>query len=171
MLPESVKFQGPFSYILCSEILYLPKFHRALLKTLTKFSDEHTVVLLLWKQRGLGEERFFDIACRPSTGWKVQYVSIDPSLFLHVGEKSRHVRGHRYLTVLICCCCFFWLAGEDGAGRGIPGPTLWGCTNDTNPNNFHSIVLYRLFIIALYARNIFTNRKYVYQERSFRGFN
>ncbi|KAF9920509.1 Methyltransferase-like protein 21A [Linnemannia zychae] len=73
-LPESVKFQGPFSYILCSEILYLPKFHRALLKTLTKFADEQTIVLLLWKQRGLGEERFFDIASRPSTGWKVEYL-------------------------------------------------------------------------------------------------
>ncbi|KAG0206365.1 Methyltransferase-like protein 21E [Mortierella sp. NVP41] len=74
VLPGSVKFQGPFSYILCSEILYLPKFHRALLKTLTKFADDQTVVLLLWKQRGLGEERFFDIASRPSTGWKVQYM-------------------------------------------------------------------------------------------------
>ncbi|KAF9901617.1 Methyltransferase-like protein 21A [Linnemannia zychae] len=74
VLPESVKFQGPFSYILCSEILYLPKFHRALLKTLTKFADDNTVVLLLWKQRGLGEERFFDIASRPSTGWKVEYL-------------------------------------------------------------------------------------------------
>ncbi|KAF9149442.1 Methyltransferase-like protein 21A [Linnemannia schmuckeri] len=74
VLPESVNFQGPFSYILCSEILYLPKFHRALLKTLNKFADDQTVVLLLWKQRGLGEERFFDIACRPSTGWKVQYL-------------------------------------------------------------------------------------------------
>ncbi|KAG9066468.1 Methyltransferase-like protein 21A [Linnemannia hyalina] len=71
---ESVKFKGPFSYILCSEILYLPKFHRALLKTLTKFADDQTVVLLLWKQRGLGEERFFDIACRLSTGWKIQYL-------------------------------------------------------------------------------------------------
>ncbi|KAG0075114.1 Methyltransferase-like protein 21A [Linnemannia elongata] len=74
VLPESVNFKGPFSYILCSEILYLPKFHRALLKTLTKFADDQTVVLLLWKQRGLGEERFFEIACRPSTGWKVQYL-------------------------------------------------------------------------------------------------
>ncbi|KAF9540057.1 hypothetical protein EC957_004688 [Mortierella hygrophila] len=74
VLPESVKFKGPFSYIICSEILYLPKFHRALLKTLTKFADDQTVVLLLWKQRGLGEERFFDIACRLSTGWKVQYL-------------------------------------------------------------------------------------------------
>ncbi|KAF8968220.1 Methyltransferase-like protein 21A [Entomortierella lignicola] len=73
-LPESVVFQGPFSYILCSEILYLPQFHRALLKTLTKFSDENTIVILLWKQRGLGEERFFDIATRPSTGWGVQYL-------------------------------------------------------------------------------------------------
>ncbi|KAF9126980.1 hypothetical protein BGW39_006195 [Mortierella sp. 14UC] len=74
VLPEYIKFQGPFSYILCSEILYLPKFHRALLKTLTKFADDQTVVLLLWKQRGLGEERFFDIASRPSTGWKVEYL-------------------------------------------------------------------------------------------------
>ncbi|KAF9105415.1 Methyltransferase-like protein 21A [Mortierella sp. AM989] len=73
-LPETVAFQGPFSYILCSEILYLPQFHRALLKTLTKFSDDKTIVILLWKQRGLGEERFFDIACRPSTGWQVQYL-------------------------------------------------------------------------------------------------
>ncbi|KAF8930281.1 hypothetical protein BGZ47_000671 [Haplosporangium gracile] len=67
-------FKAPFSYILCSEILYLPKFHRALLKTLTKFADDQSVVLLLWKQRGLGEEHFFDIVCRPSTGWKVQYL-------------------------------------------------------------------------------------------------
>ncbi|KAF9349575.1 Methyltransferase-like protein 21A [Mortierella sp. AD094] len=73
-LPETVAFQGPFSYILCSEILYLPQFHRALLKTLTKFSDESTVVILLWKKRGLGEERFFDIACRPSTGWRVEHL-------------------------------------------------------------------------------------------------
>ncbi|KAG0258996.1 Methyltransferase-like protein 21E, partial [Linnemannia exigua] len=74
VLSDSVKFQGPFAYILCSEILYLPQFHRALLKTLTKFADDKTVVLLLWKQRGLGEERFFDIASRPSTGWKVEYL-------------------------------------------------------------------------------------------------
>ncbi|KAG0350377.1 hypothetical protein BGZ54_003869, partial [Gamsiella multidivaricata] len=73
-LPESVTFQGPFSYILCSEILYLPQFHRALLKTITQFSDEQTVVVLLWKQRGLGEERFFEIASRPSTGWHVEFL-------------------------------------------------------------------------------------------------
>ncbi|KAG0050334.1 Peptide-methionine (S)-S-oxide reductase [Gryganskiella cystojenkinii] len=46
-------------------ILYLPQFHRALLKTITRFSDESTVVILLWKQRGLGEERFFALAARP----------------------------------------------------------------------------------------------------------
>ncbi|KAI8598744.1 hypothetical protein EDD21DRAFT_381655 [Dissophora ornata] len=73
-LPDSVAFQGPFSYILCSEILYLPQFHRALLKTITRFSDDDTIVVLLWKQRGLGEERFFDIAARPSTGWNIQFL-------------------------------------------------------------------------------------------------
>ncbi|KAI1313398.1 Methyltransferase-like protein 21A [Mortierella claussenii] len=73
-LPDSVPFQGPFSYILCSEILYLPQFHRALLKTLTKFADNHTIVILLWKKRGLGEERFFDIAARPSSGWNVEFL-------------------------------------------------------------------------------------------------
>ncbi|KAF9182954.1 hypothetical protein BGZ50_004616 [Haplosporangium sp. Z 11] len=73
-LPQSIRFQGPFSYVLCSEILYLPQLHRALLKTLTRFSDHNTVVFLLWKQRGLGEERFFEIVSRPSTGWKVHYL-------------------------------------------------------------------------------------------------
>ncbi|KAF9435645.1 Peptide-methionine (S)-S-oxide reductase [Entomortierella beljakovae] len=80
-LPETVTFQGPFSFILCSEILYLPQFHRALLKTITKFSDASTIVILLWKQRGLGEERFFEIASRPSTGWHVQFLDkcvLDP---------------------------------------------------------------------------------------------
>ncbi|KAF9364838.1 hypothetical protein BGX34_000187 [Mortierella sp. NVP85] len=75
-LPDTVPpvFRGPFSYILCSEILYLPQFHRALLKTITQFSDDKTVVILLWKQRGLGEERFFEIASRPSTGWDVHFL-------------------------------------------------------------------------------------------------
>jgi hypothetical protein len=77
-LPDTVPpaFRGPFSYILCSEILYLPQFHRALLKTITQFSNDETVVILLWKQRGLGEERFFEIASRPSTGWDVHFVSV-----------------------------------------------------------------------------------------------
>ncbi|KAG0311455.1 Methyltransferase-like protein 21A, partial [Dissophora globulifera] len=72
-LPDEVAFQGPFSFILCSEILYLPQLHRALLKTITQFSDENTKVILLWKQRGLGEERFFELASRPSAGWHIEH--------------------------------------------------------------------------------------------------
>ncbi|KAF9896049.1 hypothetical protein BX616_008241, partial [Lobosporangium transversale] len=74
-LPEGTPFQGPFSYIFCSEILYLPQLHRALLKTLTKFADNHTIVILLWKKRGLGEERFFEIVSKSkaSLGWHVEF--------------------------------------------------------------------------------------------------
>lgn len=87
-LPETVPegFRGPFSYILCSEILYLPQFHRALLKTITQFSDNQTIVILLWKERGLGEERFFEIAGRPSSGWFVQFLDksvLDPEFREH----------------------------------------------------------------------------------------
>ncbi|KAF9427993.1 Peptide-methionine (S)-S-oxide reductase [Podila epigama] len=80
-LPDETPFQGPFSLILCSEILYLPQFHRVLLKTITKFADKDTIVVLLWKQRGLGEERFFDLASRPSSGWTVSLL--DSSVLDH----------------------------------------------------------------------------------------
>ncbi|KAG9319181.1 hypothetical protein KVV02_001534 [Mortierella alpina] len=72
VLPDAL--QDPYSYILCSEILYLPQQHRALLKTIAAFADERTIVVLLWKDRGLGEERFFDLASRASGGWTIEHL-------------------------------------------------------------------------------------------------
>lgn len=102
-LPDSTPFQGPFSYIFCSEILYLPQLHRALLKTLTRFSDETTVVLLLWKQRGLGEERFFGLASRPSAGWHVEQVKL--IFYLHKRkEESRFLTFMSALSSILNTC-------------------------------------------------------------------
>lgn len=125
-LPDTVpsEFRGPFSYILCSEILYLPQFHRALLKTITQFSGDQTVVILLWKHRGLGEERFFEIASRPSTGWDVQFVS---ALFCSSFDCTRQV------TFCNTCSYYyhiFTLVGPDCPRPRVPGPILWDRAND-----------------------------------------
>ncbi|KAI8900098.1 putative methyltransferase-domain-containing protein [Globomyces pollinis-pini] len=48
--------------ILGSEILYLKQFHQDLITTIRTYSDKNTVLYFVYKQRGLGEEEFFDLA-------------------------------------------------------------------------------------------------------------
>ncbi|ORX91173.1 hypothetical protein K493DRAFT_53123 [Basidiobolus meristosporus CBS 931.73] len=54
----------PYEVILGSEILYLKDFHKDLLKTLCRLSDSKTEIYMVYKERGLGEEKFFMLAKR-----------------------------------------------------------------------------------------------------------
>ncbi|KAK9721274.1 Methyltransferase-like protein 21B [Basidiobolus ranarum] len=55
---------APYDVILGSEILYLHEFHKDLLKTLRLLSGPKTEIYMVYKQRGLGEEKFFLLAKR-----------------------------------------------------------------------------------------------------------
>ncbi|RIA82986.1 putative methyltransferase-domain-containing protein [Glomus cerebriforme] len=73
-LPQDSPYSSPFDIILASEILYLPHLHKSLVKIIKYFSHSisdnfkdkkekrKTLVLGIYKDRGLGEPAFFDIA-------------------------------------------------------------------------------------------------------------
>ncbi|RUP45563.1 hypothetical protein BC936DRAFT_148008 [Jimgerdemannia flammicorona] len=70
----------PYDLILGSEILYLPHLHRSLVRTLNALchppdSARMTTVLMVYKERGLGEEAFFEWAKRLG-GFEVEWVGI-----------------------------------------------------------------------------------------------
>ncbi|KAJ1988693.1 Methyltransferase-like protein 21B [Dimargaris cristalligena] len=65
---------GSFDIILGSEILYLPEFHKHLLSTFNRLSHSDTRILLTFKPRGFGEERFFRLA--EHAGFKAQQVNL-----------------------------------------------------------------------------------------------
>ena len=55
------KLNGPFDIILGSDIIYQPEYAEDLIKTLDVLSGDQTLILVSYKRRGLGEEKFFDI--------------------------------------------------------------------------------------------------------------
>ncbi|CAB4405642.1 unnamed protein product [Rhizophagus irregularis] len=73
-LPQDFPHLFPFDIILASEIFYLPHFYKPLIKMIKYFScpitdnfkekkgKRKTLVLGIYKDRGLGESAFFDIA-------------------------------------------------------------------------------------------------------------
>ncbi|CAG8726327.1 23069_t:CDS:2 [Cetraspora pellucida] len=95
----------PFDIILASEILYLPDLHKDLVKTICYFSHSkpindqetsskkemkcETRVLGIYKQRGLGEEQFFNIA-RIFGKFRVEWIDTNwiyqPSIESHVNQ-------------------------------------------------------------------------------------
>lgn len=79
--PPAVLISPPYDLVLGSEILYLPQLHKSLVRTLDALchlpgSGRTTTVLMVYKQRGLGEERFFDWTMRLGGGFEVEWVSI-----------------------------------------------------------------------------------------------
>ncbi|CAG8446773.1 13327_t:CDS:2 [Cetraspora pellucida] len=95
----------PFDIILASEILYLPDLHKDLVKTICYFSHSkpindqetssekemkcETRVLGIYKQRGLGEEQFFNLA-RIFGKLRVEWIDTSwiyqPSIESHVNQ-------------------------------------------------------------------------------------
>ncbi|RUS18275.1 hypothetical protein BC937DRAFT_88965 [Endogone sp. FLAS-F59071] len=68
----------PYDLVLGSEILYLPQLHKNLVRTLDALchlpgSGRITTVLMVYKQRGLGEERFFEWTTRLGGGFEVEW--------------------------------------------------------------------------------------------------
>ncbi|KAJ3272505.1 Methyltransferase-like protein 21D [Terramyces sp. JEL0728] len=53
---------GKFDYIIGSEILYLQEQHANLIETCKSLSSRNTIVIMIYKHRGLGEHSFFDLA-------------------------------------------------------------------------------------------------------------
>ncbi|KAJ3309980.1 Methyltransferase-like protein 21A [Boothiomyces sp. JEL0838] len=53
---------GKYDYIFGSEILYLEDQHLNLIQTCKSLSTKNTVILMIYKHRGLGEEHFLEIA-------------------------------------------------------------------------------------------------------------
>jgi len=84
---------SPFDIIIASEILYLPHLHKSLIRTIKYFSHPKennnnkeekkvTLVLGIYKDRGLGESAFFDIAYKFGK-MKVIWVGIKYYYFCH----------------------------------------------------------------------------------------
>ena len=72
-LPQDFPHSSPFDIILASEIFYLPHYYMSLIKMIKYFSHpisddfkekkgRKTLVLGIYKDRGLGESAFFEIA-------------------------------------------------------------------------------------------------------------
>jgi hypothetical protein len=83
-LPQDFPHLSPFDIILASEIFYLPHLYFPLIKMIKYFSypiadnfkekrgKRKTLVLGIYKERGLGESTFFDIAnkfCKMKVIW------------------------------------------------------------------------------------------------------
>lgn len=64
-------------FILGSDIVYKEELNLKLISTFKHLCTEHTTILLSYKQRGLGEEAFFEMLLEEGFSFKIKDIKID----------------------------------------------------------------------------------------------